>query len=247
MMLNNDVEGRWVNGTIGEISCIVLDANRDRIIIAELPNGPVEITPYTWEIYRFVIIEGGSLQSEVIGTFTQYPLMLAWAITIHKSQGKTFDKVVIDIGRGTFAHGQMYVALSRCTTFNGIILKRPILKKHIWTDFKVVDFLTKYQYHKAELKLNLRDKIQKIQKAIQNGQLLQIVYLKPTDEKTRRTIKPFNIGEMEYGGKTYLGVRAFCLTRKKERTFRVDRIIEIEETTQVQAPNHVTSPHNDES
>ena len=150
MMLNNDADGRWVNGTVGEITGITQDANGDRVIIAELADGKeVEITPYTWEIYRFKV-EGGSLQSEVIGTFTQYPLMLAWAITIHKSQGKTFDKVVIDIGRGTFAHGQMYVALSRCTTLEGIVLKQPILKKHIWTDFQVVDFLTRFQYRKAE-------------------------------------------------------------------------------------------------
>ena len=64
-------------------------------------------------------------KSEVIDKFTQYPLMLAWAVTIHKSQGKTFDKVIIDIGKGTFTHGQMYVALSRCTTLEGIVLKKP--------------------------------------------------------------------------------------------------------------------------
>ena len=69
------------------------------------------------------------MQSEVIGTFTQYPLMLAWAVTIHKSQGKTFDKVVVDIGRGTFTHGQTYVALSRCRTLQGLALARP-LKPH---------------------------------------------------------------------------------------------------------------------
>jgi hypothetical protein len=72
--------------------------------------------------------------------------MLAWAVTIHKGQGKTFDKVIIDVGSGTFAHGQMYVALSRCTTLEGIVLKKPALKKHIWTNYQVMDFLTKYQY-----------------------------------------------------------------------------------------------------
>lgn len=80
------------------------------------------------------------------GTFTQYPLMLAWAVTIHKGQGKTFDRVIIDIGRGIFAHGQMYVALRRCTTLGGIVLKKPALKKHIWTNYQVMYFLTKYQY-----------------------------------------------------------------------------------------------------
>jgi len=75
--------------------------------------------------------------------------MLAWAVTIHKSQGKTFDNVIIDIGRGAFAHGQTYVALSRCTSLERIVLIKPLQKKDIWTDFKVVEFLTKYQYKKA--------------------------------------------------------------------------------------------------
>jgi len=65
-------------------------------------------------------VDEGQLASEVIGTFTQYPLMLAWAVTIHKSQGKTFDNVIIDIGRGAFAHGQTYVALSRCTSLEAL-------------------------------------------------------------------------------------------------------------------------------
>jgi len=120
MMLNNDTEGRWVNGSIGKITCITQNGKGEDIIVAELADDEeVEITPFTWEIYRF-FVEGGGLQSEVIGTFTQYPLMLAWAVTIHKGQGKTFDRVIIDIGKGIFAHGQMYVALSRCTTLGGI-------------------------------------------------------------------------------------------------------------------------------
>jgi ATP-dependent DNA helicase PIF1 len=228
MMLNNDTEGRWVNGTIGEITGIALDKEGEHVIVADLAqSGTVEITPNTWEIYRFNV-DGGGLQSEVIGKFTQYPLMLAWAITIHKSQGKTFDKVIIDIGRGTFAHGQMYVALSRCTSLEGLILKQPIFKKHILTDYQVVDFLTKYQYRKAEKNHTVEDKIEIIKKAIRDQNYLQIVYLKPSDEKTRRTIRPLSVGEMEYKGKKYPGVRAFCLTRNEDRTFRVDRILEIE-------------------
>ena len=98
MMLNNDLEERWVNGTIGKITGITTKGNEDTVV-AELADGEaVEITPYTWEIFRF-FTEGGQLQSEVIGRFRQYPLMLAWAVTIHKSQGKTFDRVVVDIGQ----------------------------------------------------------------------------------------------------------------------------------------------------
>jgi len=79
-----------------------------------------------------------------------------FAVTIHKSQGKTFEKVVIDVGRGTFAHGQMYVALSRCTTLEGIVLKQPLKKNHILMDWQVVKFLTGIQYAKAALNLHPR-------------------------------------------------------------------------------------------
>jgi ATP-dependent DNA helicase PIF1 len=229
MMLNNDSEGRWVNGSIGKITDITQSRKGEDIIVAELADGEeVEITPYTWEIFRF-FVEAGGLQSEGIGTFTQFPLMLAWAVTIHKGQGKTFDRVIIDIGKGTFAHGQMYVALSRCTTMDGLILKRLALKKHIWTNYQVMDFLTKYQYKKAEQFCPVDNKIEVIRKAIENKGLLEIVYLKPSDEKTTRTIRPEALGEMEYQGKKYLGMRAFCLKRNEYRVFRIDRILEIRE------------------
>jgi hypothetical protein len=229
MMLNNDTEGRWVNGSIGKITGITQNRKGEDVIIAELADGDeVEITPFTWEIFRF-FVEAGGLQSEVIGTFTQYPLMLAWAVTIHKGQGKTFDRVIIDIGRGIFAHGQMYVALSRCTTLGGIVLKKLALKKHIWTNYQVMDFLTKYQYKKAEQSCPVDGKIEAIRKAIENEALLEIVYLKPSDEKTTRVVRPEAVGEMEYGGKKYLGMLAFCLKRNEERTFRIDRILDIKE------------------
>lgn len=229
MMLNNDAEGRWVNGSIGKITGISQNGKGEDIIVAELAEGDeVEIAPFTWEIYRF-FVDGGQLQSETVGKFTQYPLMLAWAVTIHKGQGKTFDKVIIDIGSGTFAHGQMYVALSRCTTLEGIVLKRPTLKKHIWTNYQVMDFLTRYQYRKAEAAHPMNGKIDLIKKAIENRTLLEIIYLKPSDEKTTRVVKPEAVGEMEYRGKKYLGMQAFCLTRKEERVFRIDRILEIRE------------------
>jgi ATP-dependent DNA helicase PIF1 len=231
MMLNNDTEGRWVNGSIGKITGITQNGKGEDIIVAELADDEeVDITPFTWEIYRF-FVEGGGLQSEVIGTFTQYPLMLAWAVTIHKGQGKTFDRVIIDIGKGIFAHGQMYVALSRCTTLGGIVLKRPALKKHIWTNYQVMDFLTKYQYKKAEESCPVDGKTEIIKRAIQNKLSLEIVYLKPSDEKTTRVVRPEAVGEMEYRGKKYLGMQAFCLKRNEERVFRIDRILEIREVS----------------
>jgi ATP-dependent exoDNAse (exonuclease V) alpha subunit len=79
-----------------------------------------------------------------MGTFTQYPLKLAWAVTIHKSQGKTFDKVIIDMGKGAFEHGQTYVALSRCRTLEGIVLKQKIKPQDVMVDERVVEF---YEQH----------------------------------------------------------------------------------------------------
>ena len=229
MMLNNDTEGRWVNGSVGEIRGLKHNNKGEDAIIADLNDGSnVEIEPFTWEIYRSYV-DGEQLASEVIGTFTQYPLMLAWAVTIHKSQGKTFNNVVIDIGRGAFAHGQTYVALSRCTSLEGIVLVKPLQKKDIWTDFKVVDFLTKYQYKKAEHSNPVSDKIALLEKAIRSKTTLKITYLKPNDEKSARMIRPETVGEMGFAGKTYLGVIAFCLMRNQLRTFRVDRILEMEE------------------
>jgi hypothetical protein len=99
-----------------------------------------DVTPFTWEATR-PIVEGGSLRREVIGTFTQLPFKLAWAITIHKSQGQTLDRLVVDLTGGMFSTGQLYVALSRCTSMAGLVLKRPVLPKDMKTDRRIARFL----------------------------------------------------------------------------------------------------------
>jgi len=229
MMLNNDPAGRWVNGSMGKIKGFSKDGEGGLYINVQIADGEDEmVEPYTWEIFQYKL-EGREIKSEVVGTFTQYPLMLAWAVTIHKSQGKTFERVVIDIGRGTFAHGQMYVALSRCTSLGGIVLKQPVQKKHIWMDWRVVNFVTRYQYGKAEQLLSAKDKEKLILKVIAEGGKLRITYLKPNDEKSVRVIRPLAVGDFTYGGKTFRGLRAFCLKRGEERTFRIDRILEAAE------------------
>ncbi|MFH1454664.1 MAG: AAA family ATPase [Armatimonadota bacterium] len=230
MMLNNDLRSRWINGSIGRIVDIEHDREYDKdIIIVELIDGNiVKVSPHTWEIFNFFLNEEtNSIEAKTVGSFTQYPLKLAWAVTIHKSQGKTFNKVIIDIGKGTFAHGQMYVALSRCTSLEGIVLKKPIQKKHIFMDWRVVKFVTKYQYKISEKTCSTKDKIEIIENAIKSKSKLDVIYLKPNDEKSKRIIRPEFVGEMEYLGKTYLGVKAFCFNRKESRTFRVDRILEM--------------------
>ena len=154
-------------------------------------------------------------------------MRLAWAVTIHKGQGKTFDKVIIDIGTGTFTHGQVYVALSRCTSLQGIILKKPIEKRHIWMDWNVVKFLTKFQYNLSEQKLSFQEKVELIKNAIHSKSNLLITYLKSSDEKSTRVITPKSVGTMEYQGRTYTGMAGYCFKRKEDRVFRVDRILEL--------------------
>ncbi len=227
MLLNNDSLGQWINGTIGKIKKFEKDEEDEEVIVAELDNGDTaRITPYTWKIYRF-FLKNEELRSEEVGSFTQYPVRLAFAVTIHKSQGKTFENVIIDVGRGTFAHGQMYVALSRCTTIEGIVLRQPLKKNHILMDWQVVKFLTGMQYAKAALTCTREDKLLMLAEAIAQKKSIEIIYLKAKDEKSRRTIRPLLMGEMEYSGHPYLGLEAYCLERKEKRIFNVDRILEI--------------------
>ncbi len=230
MMLNNDSRGRWVNGTVGRIVGVKYNRKKDTDIIrVQFQDGSIEeVTPFTWELFHFKYNEETkTIESEVTGRFTQFPLRLAWAVTIHKSQGKTFDKVIIDIGRGTFAGGQVYVALSRCTSFEGISLMKPLKKGHIFTDRRIVRFLTSFQYKLAEKEMAIEQKIAIIRKAIENNCEIEIIYLKPNDEKTRRIIKPFDIGEYYFQDKKFLGIMAFCKKRNEQRTFRMDRILQL--------------------
>ncbi|MFH1824662.1 MAG: AAA family ATPase [Candidatus Firestonebacteria bacterium] len=230
MMLNNDSLGRWVNGTIGKIVDIVKNDNgRDEMVVVETSDGSrVDVLPHEWDLFHYNFNkEKGQLETEIKGHFTQYPMKLAWAVTIHKGQGKTFNKVIIDVGRGTFAHGQMYVALSRCTSFGGIILKKPIKKYHIWMDWRVVNFMTKYQYAISEKGIPIDKKVELINQAIKNNNCLKIIYLKTSDEKTKRIIKPIRVGECLYNERKFLGLEAYCFKRNENRVFRVDRILEI--------------------
>ncbi|MGB9721186.1 MAG: AAA family ATPase [bacterium] len=231
MMLNNDSKRRWVNGSLGRVVNVKYDREEGYYLIGiQLQNGKkVYVEPFTWEIFHYEYNENTkTIETETIGTFTQYPLKLAWAVTIHKSQGKTFDKVIIDVGRGTFAGGQVYVALSRCTSFEGISLVKPIKKGHIFTDRKIVKFLTNFQYKLSEREISLEKKIEILKNAIANQSFLEIVYLKPNDEKSRRIIKPLEVGEFDFQGKKFFGVRAYCEKRKEERRFRIDRILEMQ-------------------
>jgi len=123
IMVRNDKTKRWVNGSLGKVKAILADELK---VILE--NGKtVKVNRETWEQIDYKYdTKTKKLEEEVVGTFTQFPVRLAWAITIHKSQGLTFNRVVLNMEGGAFAAGQLYVALSRCRTFEGLTLLQAI-------------------------------------------------------------------------------------------------------------------------
>src|SRR5690606_6501763 len=138
MLVRNGTSGRWANGTLGTVTGWDPDEAEARV---RLQNGrEVAVGHHTWDVTRPVVRQG-TLRREVVGTYTQLPFTLAWAITIHKSQGQTIDRLVVDLRGGTFDFGQLYVALSRCTSLDGLVLRRPVLPKDMKTDRRVVRFL----------------------------------------------------------------------------------------------------------
>lgn len=141
MMLNNEPRGRWVYGTLGNVTEIDTGDSPTSIRVELESDYEGKIQPYTWESIRYTFnSRTQQIESEVVGSFTQYPLRLAWGSTIHKAQGKTFDHVVVDFGRGTFAPGQAYVALSRCRSLEGLVLRRPLRREHLKIDPHVQAF-----------------------------------------------------------------------------------------------------------
>lgn len=141
MFLRNDASGesRYFNGKLAEV--VELDDKNISVII-DGDDDIYKLKKETWDQKRYSLDEDKSVKEEVLGSFKQYPIRLAWAVTIHKSQGLTFDRLIIDAGK-SFASGQVYVALSRCRTLEGIVLKSKITPEVIFSDKRVSEFQDK--------------------------------------------------------------------------------------------------------
>lgn len=178
MITKNDIEAvrRWVNGTVGFIHSLSPDEIKIRI-----KDKIYKLNKSKWENFEY-IRNGNMIVPKVVGTFIQYPLKLAWAATIHKCQGQTFEKVAIDLDTGSFAHGQTYVALSRATSLEGIYLMREINSGDLIFDKKVFNFLgTKLEKKYVDEIKNFKEK--KIHKKTNKTEVISSEWTKEEEEK----------------------------------------------------------------
>jgi ATP-dependent DNA helicase PIF1 len=140
MFTKNDEQKRWMNGTIGRVTAFLQDSIQVELV-TDHPGALHEVQRVTWDSYAYRYnFEQDRVETKKVGSYTQFPLMLAWAVTIHKSQGKTLERVQVDLGDGAFASGQVYVALSRCRSLRDITLARPIEAHEIRADERIRRF-----------------------------------------------------------------------------------------------------------
>lgn len=148
IFVKNDYEHRWVNGTIGIIEGF--DTTEETLYVITDDGRRYDVKPESWRNIRYRYNEDKKeIEEEELGTFTQFPVRLAWAITIHKSQGLTFNRAMIDLTGGAFAGGQTYVALSRCTSLEGISLRKPISQSDVFVRPEITQFARQFNNHQT--------------------------------------------------------------------------------------------------
>lgn len=240
LIRNNGV--KWVNGTLGTVT-----GWDDHSIAVSLPTGNYSVGPEKWEVIEYRYDKKNKrIEENVVGSFQQFPVKLAWAITIHKSQGQTFEKVVIDMNKGAFAHGQLYVALSRCKSLPGIRMMTPVALTDLCFDERVAGFIERSEDGYINLDPGHQPLLGRqaapavvaqttqsrpsaatvgfrgaVGEAMRNGITVTISYSAFNGDVTRRTISPKTWEDDDK-------FVAFCHLRSDERHFRVSRILSLE-------------------
>lgn len=231
MMLKNDGGKRWVNGSIGKV-----DKLEENSITVKIDGNKYKIEKESWNEVEYVLNkETKEIEERIIAGFSQFPLQLSYAMTIHKSQGKTFDKITVDVETGAFAHGQIYVALSRCRTIEGIILNNPIRNNDIIVDPRVIEFYKTKSIpptksptilNQSKNGLSIKDELQK---AISGNHKIKIQYENFDGEVSERELSELKMTE-EFNDFGYdkQHIKGFCHLRNEERSFKISRIKNIE-------------------
>lgn len=216
MLLNNDKRGRWVNGDVGTI--IALNDTSVRVKFEDNTFDDVDINE--WDNVKFVFDEEEKkIVPEIVGKFIQLPIKLAWAVTIHKSQGKTYDYVHIDFGMGTFAPGQAYVALSRCTSLNGLTFEVPMNIRDIITDEYVTKFMKSNTTTKPKIQNHLdKNKGLDTQRNISKSDINKLhSFINSPEKYATGTVKAKD--KVKYAGQTYKLIESDLDTKSKERFY----------------------------
>lgn len=170
VLLQNDKDKRWVNGTVATVSSL------EKGIFVKVDGIEYQLERATWEEIRYEYDHAsGKVKADVVSSFTQYPIRLAWALTIHKSQGQTYESVALDLTTATFAHGQLYVALSRCTSLEGLYLKMPVKHKDIIVEPKVIAFMSRRETIKAEVEAEQQEVIEEVEAEIEVPALAEVI------------------------------------------------------------------------
>ena len=232
MIVRNDQPhlGRWVNGTTGTVEGFFVEDSNDGsstkgVEVRKDDDGRVVKIPHcSWEVYAYTL-RNERVERELIGCYTQIPLRLAWALTIHKAQGKTFQQVIVDLSRATFAYGQIYVALSRCTRLQGISLTRPLQKNHISVDPVLTSFIAHYHIQQARQTQSWSSLVQVIRTAIATNQPLGLRYLRSSDNPVTLCVHPLALKQIQYKGAMHHCLVAREAHHSVNRNFNLGRTL----------------------